>query len=159
MLALVEDGVDRRRCCGGDACNHNDLHVVLEEEPSLAPVEVLGAGGLVSHGNGTDEAVGSSSNESLRAGVTGRAASQGRGAVIDSDTRDEVPVPGSDDVFVFVAVDVCIDRAIGKVEAKVVGIVRALGVLRPRRIHPQGRDVAGATLDLLHARESWAVRR
>ena len=38
--------------------------------------------------------------------------------VVDSDTRDEVPVPGSGDIFVLIAVQVCVNNPIGEMETK-----------------------------------------
>jgi hypothetical protein len=43
---------------------------------------------------------------------------KGGGIIVDGDTWDEVPVPGSSYIFIFIALEVCIDDAIGEVETK-----------------------------------------
>lgn len=43
---------------------------------------------------------------------------EGRGIVVDGDTWNEVPVPDSGYIFVLIALEVCVNDAVGEMETK-----------------------------------------
>ena len=57
-------------------------------------------------------------NKCFLSDIFGVLAVEDRGIVVDGDTWDEIPVPNSGYVFVLVALEVCIDNAVGKMETK-----------------------------------------
>jgi hypothetical protein len=50
--------------------------------------------------------------------IVGVLAVEGRGIVVDGDTWDEVPVPDSGYIFVLIALEVCVNDAVGEMETK-----------------------------------------
>ena len=70
------------------------------------------------------------------------------GAVVNGDARNEVPIPCRDNVLVLISVEVGVDGAIRKVEAKGVGLVGTFRILCALGVHSQSSDIARAALDL-----------
>jgi len=86
------------------------------------------------------------------------------GIVVDGDTWDEVPVPGSGYILVLISLDVCVDNTISEVKPKklqemstmtlrererpYVLRVGALGILRSCRVHLERSNIARTPCDL-----------
>jgi hypothetical protein len=118
MPPLVQDGIDRGGGVGGQVGDHDVLRVVVEEEPGLLPAECFGLGVEISHGGGASLACRYAADEGLESVIRDASALEFRGTVFYGGTRDEIPIPGRSDVFVFVSLKVRVEGTVGKVEAK-----------------------------------------
>ena len=142
------------------------LHVTLEEEPCLLPLQRLRHRVRVPHYRNPNFPIGDPADEGFNAEKLSVLADEWCGPVVGRDTRDDVPVSSCCDVFVFVTTDVGIGDAICKVEpqgllcrdinyiktmAKMKAYilrVRTFGVTCPRRPHLEGRNIVVTTVDL-----------
>lgn len=81
------------------------LDIIFEEEPDLLPLQGSSQGVGVAHGSDTNVTVGNTTNEVLDPGGAA-GASKGSRTVVGGDARNEVPVPGKGDVFIFIAFEI-----------------------------------------------------
>src|ERR1700742_1133007 len=92
------------------------VHIVLEKEPRFLPAESSGDWICISHRGKAKFSVRHTTNKSLQSCILGCIAFQWRGTVIYSYTRDEIPIPSSCDILVFVAMKVSMKCPIRKME-------------------------------------------
>jgi hypothetical protein len=116
MTLLIKNRVDLRRL-GTNSGHHNLLDVVTHEEPGLLEFEILGERIRVAHDSDSDLTIRDTSDECFDAVPASIRTRESGSAVVGCRSRNERPVPGRRDIFVFVSVDVGILRAIREMKA------------------------------------------
>jgi len=91
---------------------------MLEEEPRFLPLQRLRHRVCVPHRRNPNFPIGHPTDKGFEAQEVCVLADERCGTVVGRDTRDDVPVPGCRNVFVFVAADVGIGDAICKMESE-----------------------------------------
>ena len=118
VLLLVQNGDGRGRGIRGHVGQHDNLNIVIQEEPRLLESDAHSERIRVSHNRGSDFTIRYAPNESLDANSRSEAAAQGRSTVIGGNARDKVPIPGCGDVLVLVSSEIRIQCSIREVEAE-----------------------------------------
>ena len=111
------------------------MGIVVKKEPGLLPAKGFGEWVEIFHGRSTGFAVRYVADERFEPFPLGLRAVQRRSTIVHSDTWNEIPVPRSSNIFVFVPLQVCVERAVGEVKAewlsrngnKLPGLVGRLG--------------------------------
>lgn len=101
--SLVQDGIDGRIGARREVGDHDVLDIVVKEKPGLLPAQRLGVRVEISHRCGTGVAVRHAADERLEPCPLGMGTVERRGTIVNSGTRNKVPIPRRGDVFVFVA--------------------------------------------------------
>lgn len=116
--SLVKNRKHRGIRLRGDVGDHYILNVILEEEPCLLPRQGPSHGVGIAHGRDAHSSVTDTTDECFFSDIVGVLAVEGRGIVVDGDTWNEVPVPDSGYIFVLIALEVCVNDAVGEMETK-----------------------------------------
>jgi len=103
MPSLVQGGIDGRVSVRGEVGDHDVLGIVVKKEPGLLPAEGFGEWVEIFHGRDAGFAVRYTADERFEPFPLGLRAVERRSTIVHSGTGDEIPVPRSSDVFVFVA--------------------------------------------------------
>lgn len=94
------------------------LDIILEEEPGFLPPQGFGYRIRISHGCNTNFSIRDTANEFLYGEEPCVVAFQWSSSVVGGDTRDEMPIPGSGYIFIFVPTEESILDAICKVKSE-----------------------------------------
>ena len=102
MSSLVQDGIDGRIGVRGDVGDHDVLGIIVKKEPGLLPAKGFGEWVEILHGRSAGFAVRYAADERFEPFPLGLRAVERRSTIVYSDTGNEIPVPRSSNVFVFV---------------------------------------------------------
>jgi len=103
MQSLVQDGIDARVGKRGEVSDHDVLGIVVKKEPGLLPAEGFGEWVEIFHSRGAGFAVRYTADERFEPFPLGLRTVERRSTIVNSGTGNEIPIPRSSDVFVFVA--------------------------------------------------------
>jgi hypothetical protein len=102
MPSLVQDRIDGRVGVRGEVGDHDILGIIVKEEPGLLPAKGFGEWVGIFHGRSTDFAIRYATDKRFEACPLSLRAVERHSTIVHGSAGNEIPIPRSSDVFVFV---------------------------------------------------------